>query len=100
LAYFVLRSSFDDADKKARISAVYNIFAFAALIPLLYIIPRMVNSLHPGAEGNPAFSSYDLDSNMRLIFYPAVIGWILMGVWIATIWIRIEKIWQKKMELL
>jgi heme exporter protein C len=100
LAYFVLRSSFEDADKRARISAVYNIFAFATLIPLLYIIPRMVDSLHPGAEGNPAFSSYDLDSSLRLVFYPAVIGWIIFGIWIATLAIRVEKIWLRKMETL
>lgn len=98
IAYFILRSSFDDADKKARISSVYNIFAFANLIPLLYIIPRMVDSLHPGAEGNPAFSSYDLDSNMRLLFYPSVIGWILFGVWMAQIWIRLDSIWLKNIE--
>jgi heme exporter protein C len=98
IAYFILRSSFDDADKKARISAVYNIFAFANLIPLLYIIPRMVDSLHPGAEGNPAFSSYDLDSNMRLLFYPSVIGWVLFGVWIAQIWIRVDNLWLKNIE--
>ena len=100
LAYFVLRSSFEDADKRARISAVYNIFAFATLIPLLYIIPRMVDSLHPGAEGNPAFSSYDLDSSLRLVFYPAVIGWILFGVWMANLAIRVENIWIRKMETL
>jgi heme exporter protein C len=100
LAYFVLRSSFEDADKRARISAAYNIFAFATLIPLLYIIPRMVDSLHPGAEGNPAFSSYDLDSSLRLVFYPAVIGWILFGVWMANIAIRVENIWIRKMETL
>lgn len=100
MAYFVLRSSFEDSDKKAKVSAVYNIFAFATLIPLLYIIPRMVDSLHPGAEGNPAFSSYDLDSTLRLVFYPSVIGWILVGVWIADLWIRIDKLWQKKMEIL
>jgi heme exporter protein C len=100
LAYFVLRSSFEDADKRARISAAYNIFAFATLIPLLYIIPRMVDSLHPGAEGNPAFSNYDLDSSLRLVFYPAVIGWILFGVWMANLAIRVENIWQRKMETL
>ncbi len=100
LAYFVLRSSFEDADKRARISAAYNIFAFATLIPLLYIIPRMVDSLHPGAEGNPAFSSYDLDSSLRLVFYPAVIGWILFGVWMANLAIRVENIWIRKMETL
>ncbi len=98
LAYFVLRSSFDDADKKARISAVYNIFAFATLIPLLYVVPRLYDSLHPGAEGNPAFSSYDLDSNMRLVFYPAVLGWILFGLWLASIGSRIEQLRQQKIE--
>ena len=98
MAYFVLRSSFDDADKRARISAAYNIFAFATLIPLLYIIPRMKDSLHPGAEGNPAFSSYDLDNTLRLVFYPSVLGWILLGIWIAQLWMRIDRIWQKKME--
>jgi heme exporter protein C len=100
LAYFVLRSSFDDADKRARIAAVYNIFAFATIIPLLYIIPRMVDSLHPGAEGNPAFSSYDLDNTMRLVFYPSVIAWMLMGVWFANIWARIDKLKLKAIERL
>lgn len=99
LAYFVLRSSFDDIDKRARIAAIYNIFAFATLIPLLYVVPRMADSLHPGMGGNPAFSNYDLDSTMRLVFYPAVIGWILLGVWMASLMIRIERIRQKKLNL-
>ncbi len=99
LAYFVLRSSFDDMDKRARISAIYNIFAFATLIPLLYIIPRMVDSLHPGMGGNPAFSKLDLDNTMRMVFYPAVIGWILMGMWMAELATRIECLKLRKMEL-
>jgi len=89
MAYFVLRSSFEDAEQQARISAIYNIFAFSTLIPLLYIVPRMVDSLHPGMGGNPAFSSYDLDSSLRLVFYPAVVGWILLGVWMATLQARL-----------
>jgi heme exporter protein C len=96
LAYFVLRSSLEDPEKKARISAVYNVFAFASLIPLLYIIPRFKDSLHPGAEGNPAFKSYDLDSMMRLVFYPANIAWILLAVWIATLIARISALENEK----
>lgn len=99
LAYFVLRSSFDDMDKRARIAAIYNIFAFATLIPLLYIIPRMVDSLHPGMGGNPAFSKLDLDNTMRMVFYPAIIGWIMMGIWIANIAGRIEKLMRKRLEM-
>ncbi len=94
-AYFVLRGSFTDMDKRARVSAVYNIFAFAMLFPSIWIIPRMVGSLHPGApgsdSGNPALNAQkDLDATMRMIFYPAVIGWTLLGVWIATLKIRIQ----------
>jgi len=91
-AYFVLRGSLDDDEQKARISAVYNIFAFSALIPLLFILPRLTDSLHPGSGGNPGFNAYDLDSKLRLVFYPAVIAWTLAGVWIATLRIRIKKI--------
>jgi heme exporter protein C len=94
-AYFVLRGSISDEQQRAKISAVYNIFAFAALVPLLFILPRMTDSLHPGNGGNPGFNAYDLDSNLRLVFYPAVLGWTLLGFWIATIKIRLKLIKQK-----
>jgi len=92
LAYFVLRGSIDEEQKRARIAAVYNIFAYVLLIVFLMILPRMSDSLHPGNGGNPGFNNYDLDSTMRTVFYPAVIGWILLGVWIFTLRVRIEKI--------
>jgi len=92
LAYFVLRGSISDEQMRGRISAVYNIFAFAALIPLLFILPRLADSLHPGNGGNPGFNTYDLDSRLRLVFYPAVMGWTLLGFWIATVKIRMSRI--------
>ncbi|MGL4630359.1 MAG: cytochrome c biogenesis protein CcsA [Leadbetterella sp.] len=87
-AYFILRGGIKDPLTKARLSAVYNIFAVAAFIPLVWIIPRVTDSLHPGNGGNPAFGKYDMDNSMRMVFYPAVIAWILLGVWISTIKIR------------
>ena len=92
LAYFILRNSIDNEDNKARVSAVYNIIAFVMMIVFIGILPRMTDSLHPGNGGNPAFNNYDLDSNMRLVFYPAVIGWILIGAWIAQLRFRIKLI--------
>ncbi len=93
-AYFILRASFDEPEKGARLGAVYNIFAFASLVPLLYIVPRLFASLHPGATGNPAFGSQDLDNTMRLVFYPSIIGFVLLGVWIAQIRFRILRLQQ------
>ena len=98
-AYFVLRGSIENEEQRARLSAVYNIFAFVAMIPLIFVIPRMTSSMHPGSGGNPGFNMYDLDSNMRIVFYPAVIGWILLGRWIATLRIRTKLIEEKLFEL-
>jgi heme exporter protein C len=99
LAYFVLRGSLENHEQRARLSAVYNIFAFAAMIPLIFIIPRMASSMHPGSGGNPGFNVYDLDNRMRLIFYPAVIAWILVGCWIASQRIRYKNLEEKLADL-
>lgn len=100
LAYFVLRASIEDIHQKGRISAVYNIFAFSAAVPLIFILPRLTDSLHPGNGGNPGFSAYDLDNHLRMVFYPAVIGWTLLGVWLATLRVRIRKVGERVDEMI
>jgi heme exporter protein C len=97
-AYMVLRDSINDIDKKARISSVYNIFAFAMLFPAIWIIPRILPSLHPGGtEGNPAMNFRDSSGTMKVVFYPAIIGWTLLGVWITTLKIRWSYLKEKKL---
>ena len=71
LAYVVLRGSMPDMDKRARVSSVYNIFAYFIYIPLIMILPRLVESLHPGGMegakggGNPALGGGSLDGTMH-----------------------------------
>jgi heme exporter protein C len=100
LAYFVLRGSMNDVDKRSRISAVYNIFAYTMLFPTIWILPRMTESLHPGglgSEGNPGLNPNDTSSQMEMVFLPAIIGWILLGVWITTLSIRLRLLTEKKL---
>lgn len=99
LAYSVLRSSIDDTDKRGRISAVYNIFAFCAMIPLLFVIPRLTDSLHPSNGGNEGFVVYDMNNNLRVVFYPAVIGFTMLGLWIASLRVRLRTIEYKKLKI-
>ena len=99
LAYVVLRGSIDEEQKRAKISAIYNIFAYPIMVVLLFVLPRLTDSLHPGNGGNPGFGTYDLDSNMRLVFYPAVLGWILISVWIMTIRYRIRILENKNNQI-
>lgn len=98
LAYFILRLSVDDEQKRARISAVYNVFAFVMMNVFIMILPRLTDSLHPGNGGNPAFGKYDLDDNMRLVFYPAVIGWVLFSYWMYEIKNRLTFLQHKLYE--
>ncbi len=94
VAYFLLRSAFNDPEKKAKISAVYNIFGVTTIPFLLYIIPRQLPSLHPGAEGNPAFSEITAPE-LRLVFYPAVVGFIGLAIWIMDVVNRYKTVRQK-----
>ncbi len=88
LAYWILRASIEDIDSRARLASLYNIFAFFALIPLLIILPRLTDSLHPGNGGNPALGGEDLDNTLRMVFYPAIIALTLLGLWISQLYYR------------
>lgn len=98
LAYGILRSGIDDPVKRGKVSAVYNIFAYPIFIVLVFILPRINDSLHPGNGGNPGFNKYDLDNTMRLVFYPAVIGWCLLAWWVTTLNFRIGLLDLKKKD--
>ncbi len=95
LAYWILRSGMEDLDKKATVSSAYNIFAFITIIPLIFVLPRITPSIHPGNGGNPALGGEDLDNTMRMVFYPAVIGFTLLGVWLGQILLRIKRLKEK-----
>ncbi len=93
IAYQILRSSIDDEDMVARVSAVYNIFAYPIFIVLIIVLPRLADfSLHPGAGDSVGFSNYDLNNHLRTVFYPAVLGWIVIGVWVGQLTTRIDRL--------
>ncbi len=91
-AYIVLRNSVKDPDKQARLSAVYNVFAFALLVPLLFIIPAHFKSLHPGTDSKPFEALYTQAAGFRRVSVPAMVAWILLGVWVFNLRIRTKKL--------
>ena len=97
-AYQILRNNIDEELTKGKFSAVYNLFAFPIFIVLIIVLPKMAeNSLHPGSGDTVGFNNFDLDNDLRKVFYPAVLGWILMGFWIAEIRGKIALVkWRKE----
>lgn len=89
-AYFILRGSLEDETQRGRLSAVYNIFAYVVFIPLIYILPRMTDSLHPGSGNNPTFRLFDTSHDMKLVVYTAMIAFIALGWWFFTLLLRVR----------
>jgi heme exporter protein C len=95
-AYFILRGSLEDETQRGRLSAVYNIFAYAVFIPLIYVLPRMMDSLHPGSGNNPTFRLFDSAHSMKLVIYASIIGFSMLGWWLFTLFLRVRLL--KKMQ--
>jgi heme exporter protein C len=87
IAYLVLRNSLDEVTRRAKLGAVFNVLAFASVFPLTYIVPRMLQSLHPGAENvETSFSA-----EYRMVLYPAALGFILLGCWLLELRYRRQR---------
>lgn len=103
-AYLILRSSIDEEDKKARLSAVYLIIAFLTVPFFIFIMPRIFPGLHPGSAddsdspgGGPVVKN-EMNSSMRVIFYTSSIGFVMLYFWIYNLRVRIEKLEIKKLR--
>ncbi|MCC6817832.1 MAG: cytochrome c biogenesis protein CcsA [Bacteroidia bacterium] len=90
LGYLLMGYSITDKEKRDRILAVYNVFVFPLFIALIYVMPKLSQfSIHPGSGDTVNFKTYNNTNNMQTVFYPAVIGWTLLFVWIAEIRSRV-----------
>lgn len=94
-AYFALRSSFpNDESKRARLSAVYAIFAFATVPFLIFILPRLMEGLHPGSQNDvnsgPIISSdaNALNITKQIIFSASMASFTLIFHWLLSLKVR------------
>ncbi|MEL7362104.1 MAG: cytochrome C assembly protein [Bacteroidota bacterium] len=97
-AYFVLRGALEEPRRRARIAAAYCLFAATTLPFLIYVLPRRMASLHPGAEGNPAFSEMDIAPQMRIVLYSSLIGFQLLFYWIYVQRVRTRVLEERRRD--
>lgn len=91
-AYSILRNAIPEPDKRARLAAVYNIFSFALIIPLVYLVPAHFASLHPGSDNKPFEALKTQDHHLKYVSIPAFFAWTLLGFWIFDIRYRMKKL--------
>jgi heme exporter protein C len=95
-AYFALRSALGSDEIRARLSAVYSILAGLTAPFFIFIMPRIVGGLHPGAkgdsEGSTPVAQLHMPPNMRCVFFIGIIGFSLFFVWLLNIRVRTARI--------
>ncbi len=96
-AYFALRSAVESEEKRATLSAVYSILSGLTVPFFIFIMPRMMAGLHPGAQGDPTgkgplFESQMIAPNMRVLFYVSLVGFTLLFVWLLNLRIRAARL--------
>ncbi len=101
-ALLVLRAAVDNDKQRARIGSIYNIFVFPIFLAFIYVMPKLNPGLHPGSGDTVKFVDYNVISrDLRLVFYPAIIGWGLIFLWITQLRMRfIQLEYRKKVKKL
>jgi heme exporter protein C len=95
-AYFALRSALGSDEVRARLSAVYAILAGLTAPFFIFIMPRIVGGLHPGAKGDTSGSTpvaqLHMPPNMRFVFFVSLIGFSLLFIWLLNVRIRAARV--------
>jgi heme exporter protein C len=96
-AYLALRSAIDDERKRARLSAVYSAVAFVSVPFLIFIVPRIMFSLHPEniidtkGEGG-------LDGPYKVVFMMMLVGFTALYFWMQSLRVRLSRLERARLE--
>jgi heme exporter protein C len=96
-AYFALRSAVEGDEKKANLSAVYAIIAGVTVPFFIFVMPRIVGSLHPN-EVIVNQGKITMNKVMLIIFLSSMTGFTGLFLWLLNIKIRIDHIYSRKGE--
>ncbi len=83
-AYLFLRSAIDDPTRRGRISAAYALFAGVLMPFLVFVAPRVTQSLHPQTVINPQ-GRILMDTPTKVVFFAGLAGFSAIFVWMLSL---------------
>ncbi|MCE1165173.1 MAG: cytochrome c biogenesis protein [Bacteroidetes bacterium] len=91
-AYFSLRSAIENHDQKAKLASVYAIIAFVTVPFFIFIMPRLVESLHPADTIVNSQGKITMNPVMLSIFLFSLFSFTMLFFWILNVRMRVEKL--------
>ncbi|MGB8657225.1 MAG: cytochrome c biogenesis protein CcsA [Candidatus Zixiibacteriota bacterium] len=90
-AYFALRSAVEPAERKATLSGVYSILAFVTVPFLVFVIPRVYQSLHPADSVMSAKLRIQMPFSILTTFVAALLGFTFLFIWMFELEYKIDR---------
>lgn len=97
-AYFALRGAVDVEEKRASLSAVYSIFAFVTVPFLIFVVPRIIPSLHPADSIVDKDLKFTMSVSVRTIFFSSLTLFTTLFFWMFSLARRIQEIERTRLE--
>ena len=86
-AYFALRSALEVEEKRATLSAVYAVIAGVTVPFFIFIMPRIVASLHPEPIVNTQ-GKVHMNNTMLVVFLSSLAGFTALYYWMLNLRVR------------
>ncbi len=90
-AYFALRSAVSGAETRARLSAVYAVLAFITVPFLVFVVPRIMDTLHPAPIMDNRGKSH-MDPPLRVVFFAALAAFTVLFFWMMSLKVAVSRL--------
>ncbi len=90
-AYFALRSSIQEDEKRATLAAVYAIIAGVTMPFLMFVMPRIIASLHPDPIINTQ-GKVSMNGTMLTVFLSSLAGFTGLYFWMYSLKVRLARL--------
>jgi heme exporter protein C len=97
-AYLALRSSVEDVDTRARLSAAYAVLGLVVAPFLFFIVPRITFSLHPQSVIN-AQGKVEMESRMVQVLLAGSAGFTALFFWLHNLQCRVRALQERAAAL-
>lgn len=96
-AYLALRTSVEGVERRARLSAIYSVAAFVTVPFLIFVVPRIYDSLHPDPLFNQRGKA-DIDPRIMLVAFAMVVGFTGLFAWLLSLRLRLARVERRRLE--
>ncbi len=91
-AYLALRSAIEPPERKAVLSGAYAVMAFIAVPFLVFVVPRVYQSLHPVDSVVNVEFQMQMPPPILITFLASLLGFTFLFLWIFKLEMRIHKL--------